>query len=214
MKALLISLFAGIALTASSLADELSGTVTKVVDGDTADVTQDSGKTERIRFHGIDAPESHQDFGQVAKRHLSGLVAGKRVRVEYKPSRDRHGRIIGKVYQGGTYVNLEMAKAGYAWHYAQYAPDDRDIAEAEKTARAAKRGLWADPHAIPPWEYRHGGKPKRPDTAQAAAQGLYWISGTGKTHNSSCEHYGSSAKGHFSKEPSGNDCKMCGGARR
>jgi hypothetical protein len=28
----------------------------------------------------------------------------------------------------------------------------------EEEARAAKTGLWSNPHAMPPWEYRHGSK--------------------------------------------------------
>ena len=42
----------------------------------------------------------------------------------------------------------------------------------------------------------------------------YWISSSsGKTHNSSCRYYKKS-KGHGSDTPSGNDCKICGGASR
>ena len=38
----------------------------------------------------------------------------------------------------------------------------------------------------------------------------YWISSTGKTHNSSCIYYGA-GHGHFSADGSGNNCKFCGG---
>ncbi len=41
----------------------------------------------------------------------------------------------------------------------------------------------------------------------------YWISKTGKTHNSSCRYYKKS-NGHGSDTPSGNDCKICGGASK
>lgn len=40
----------------------------------------------------------------------------------------------------------------------------------------------------------------------------YWISSTGKTHNSSCRYYRNS-KGHASDRPSGNNCKICGGSK-
>lgn len=42
----------------------------------------------------------------------------------------------------------------------------------------------------------------------------YWITkSSGKTHNRSCRYYKNS-KGHGSDTPSGNDCKICGGASR
>lgn len=46
-----------------------------------------------------------------------------------------------------------------------------------------------------------------------AAHGRYWISSTGKTHNSVCRYY-NNCKGYFSDTPSGDNCKLCGGARR
>jgi endonuclease YncB( thermonuclease family) len=55
--------------------------------------------------------------------------------------------------QIGRELNLEIIKSGYAWHYRRYS-DRRDYAEAEERARAEKLGLWADPHAKPPWEWR------------------------------------------------------------
>ena len=50
-----------------------------------------------------------------------------------------------------------------------------------------------------------------PNSASAAS-GRYWISSTGKTHNSSCRYY-ANCKGFFSDTPSGDNCKICGGAR-
>ena len=42
----------------------------------------------------------------------------------------------------------------------------------------------------------------------------YWITASsGKTHNRSCRYYKKS-KGHGSDTPSGNNCKICGGADR
>lgn len=131
----------------------LSGLVVGVTDGDTIKVL-DAGKSQhRIRLFGIDSPESHQAFGQKAKQYMSKLVFQKNVRVQYV-EKDRYGRILGKVYVGSTYVNLEMVKAGYAWHYVYYAKDQLDLAAAEQAARARKLGLWIDPNPIPPWDYR------------------------------------------------------------
>lgn len=46
-----------------------------------------------------------------------------------------------------------------------------------------------------------------------AAQKKYWISSTGKTHNSSCRYY-NNCKGYWSDTGSGNNCKICGGANK
>ena len=41
----------------------------------------------------------------------------------------------------------------------------------------------------------------------------FWISSSGKTHNESCKFYGTTQKGSYSKEPSGDSCKICGGSK-
>lgn len=47
----------------------------------------------------------------------------------------------------------------------------------------------------------------------AVQEERYWVtSSSGKTHNSSCRYYANS-KGHFSTTGTGNNCKICGGAR-
>ena len=49
--------------------------------------------------------------------------------------------------------HLQMVKDGFAWHYKYY-DSTPAYAEAEKEARAAKRGLWQDPNPIQPYEFR------------------------------------------------------------
>ena len=39
----------------------------------------------------------------------------------------------------------------------------------------------------------------------------FWITSSGKTHNSSCRYYGATKSGRYSDEPSGDSCKVCGG---
>ena len=63
-------------------------------------------------------------------------------------------RLVGVLSVDGKSLNMELVEAGLAWWYQRYAPDDRELAEAEKEARAAKRGLWADSDAVAPWEWR------------------------------------------------------------
>ncbi len=44
--------------------------------------------------------------------------------------------------------------------YRRYT-NDQSLNDLEEEARVAKRGLWADPHAVPPWEWRVMRKPYR-----------------------------------------------------
>ena len=98
------------------------------------------------------APEFGQPFGQAAKKALSDKVFGKDVVVVPK-TKDKYGRTIGHVMIDGRDVNLEMLEEGMAWHYKHYDHKAR-LARAEEESRAAKKGLWADGIAVPPWEWR------------------------------------------------------------
>ena len=42
-----------------------------------------------------------------------------------------------------------MIADGLAWHYVRYSKAE-ELAAAEREARAAGRGLWADPEPVPP----------------------------------------------------------------
>jgi len=61
----------------------------------------------------------------------------------------------------GRVLNHELVKAGFAWWYRRYAPDDDTLVQLEQEARDAKRGLWVDPHPVPPWQWRVKGKSPR-----------------------------------------------------
>ena len=134
----------------------LTGRVVKVSDGDTITVLDASNVQHKIRLNGIDAPEKKQAFGQVAKNHLSSLVAGKAVRVEYS-KRDRYGRVLGTVFVGDTDINLKMIADGLAWHYKKF-DKTPSYAKAEDAARSKRLGLWRDPKPVEPETFRH-----RPD---------------------------------------------------
>ena len=130
---------------------DLLGRVTAVHDGDT--LTLLVGTTQhKIRLNGIDAPELGQAYGTRARQFLSALVFGKTVTVRVVDV-DRYGREVGDVYVGGVLANAELVRAGMAWHYKHYSKD-ATLAELEVQARAEKRGLWADPKAMAPWNYR------------------------------------------------------------
>jgi endonuclease YncB( thermonuclease family) len=147
-----------LASCASSSAATLTGRVVRVTDGDTIVILSVGNVQHKIRLQGIGAPERSQAFGNKSREHLSEMVASQLVVVEYD-KRDRYGRIVGKVLVGGEDTCLEQIAAGFAWHYKKYQneqteTDRQRYSEAEIKARAAKLGLWKDPHAVPPWEYR------------------------------------------------------------
>ena len=50
--------------------------------------------------------------------------------------------------------NQERVKQGWCWWYRKHAPGNMMLEELELRARTAGRGLWADPHPVPPWEWR------------------------------------------------------------
>jgi len=112
-------------------ATEFAGQVVGVTDGDTLTVRSDSGVATRIRLWGIDAPEKRQAYGNVSKRYLSSLAFGKRVRVLVRDT-DRYGRNVSEIIlPDGRNANQEMVRAGYAWWYRRYAPDDAVLARLE-----------------------------------------------------------------------------------
>jgi endonuclease YncB( thermonuclease family) len=131
-----------------------TGRVVGVSDGDTITILHADYSQEKIRLFGIDCPEKSQAFGQKAKQFTSSLVYGKVVTIR-RMDEDRYGRTVAWVFAGKTNVNAELVRAGYAWHFRKYS-NDPELQRIEDDARNAKRGLWAYPNPVPPWEYRKG----------------------------------------------------------
>jgi len=140
--------------TLTAQAFEFTGKVVGVSDGDTITVLYQGNKQYKVRLQHIDCPESAQDFGSKAKKALSAKVFGKVVTIKWEAT-DRYKRILGDVYVGRQWVNLEMVKEGMAWHYKHYSKD-ATMAAAETGARAAKVGIWSMPNPTPPWDFRRG----------------------------------------------------------
>ena len=135
-------------------AETLTGKVVRIADGDTFTLLVDK-KQHRIRLHGIDAPETQggQPWSPKSKDSLASMIAGKTVTVDVRDT-DRYGRYIGVVSTADiTDVNLEMLKAGMAWHYSYY---DKTPAykKAHEHAKKSRKGLWSDPSPINPYDWR------------------------------------------------------------
>lgn len=136
------------------------GMVIKITDGDTVHVLDADKQTHKIRLAGIDAPERKQPYGKAAGKYLAKQINQQTVCVDWH-KRDRYKRLVGVIRYEGRDVNLELVKAGYAWHYKKYqreqTPADRVIyADAEVQARSDVVGLWQEPNPINPSDWRKG----------------------------------------------------------
>jgi len=45
---------------------------------------------------------------------------------------------------------------------------------------------------------------------RASGEKEFWITSSGKSHNSSCRYYGTTKSGRYSDKPNGDSCKVCG----
>jgi micrococcal nuclease len=128
------------------------GLVVAIKDGDTIEMIV-NGKSTKIRLFDIDCPEKKQPFGQVAKAYVAKLAFNKYATLSDNKKKDRNGRVLSTVHVGAINLNQEMVKAGLAWHFKRYSKR-KDFALLEAKARQDRRGLWADPNPIAPWDYR------------------------------------------------------------
>jgi len=157
--AFIVVVAAMLAAIPATAAEPLTGKVVSVTDGDTVRVLDADNVQHKVRLDGIDAPERGQPFGTVARDRLASLVMGKAVTV-HNDGRDKWGRTLGRIEIEGQDVNRRMVADGMAWHYSRFNNDTR-LAAAERAARAAGRGLWAEAKPVPPWEWRAGEKERR-----------------------------------------------------
>lgn len=149
-------------------AAQFDGEVVSVSDGDTIRVVH-HGKAVTVRLHGVDAPEKRQAFGPNAQQFTTSLAFRHTVTVLVHDT-DRYGRVVGEVLlPDGRSLNQELVRAGLAWWYRQYAPNATTLQHLEAEARASRRGLWHDPQAVPPWDWRRQQDTRAPGEANGNA---------------------------------------------
>lgn len=140
----------------------ISGVVARVVDGDTA-VIRVNGEERRVRFLGVDTPETvHpnkpvQYYGKEASNFSKESLTGKNVWLEYDASpTDRYGRHLAYIWTSrpdsvtessmrNSMFNAKLLLGGYAKVMiikpnGKYADLFRKF---ESEAKTAKRGLWS-----------------------------------------------------------------------
>jgi endonuclease YncB( thermonuclease family) len=133
----------------------LEASVTYVPDGDSL-VVLINGRKDRVRIVGVDAPEKGQPFANRSRDFTRSLCSGKTVTLSAR-GRDKYQRILAEASVDGINVGHELVKAGLAWSY-----DDGDttVKAFESQARAARRGLWSQPHPVAPSQWRRA-RPSR-----------------------------------------------------
>ncbi|MFX0201628.1 MAG: thermonuclease family protein [Candidatus Hodarchaeota archaeon] len=126
-------------------------TVTRIYDGNTIKAKGHDIEI-KVRLVGIGAPEISrkksqpgQSYSQQAKKFLADLVLDKVVEIkEY--GLDRYNRVLGVIYLYARNINLQMVRVGLAEVCRGKPPKGFDLTpyrDAEKEARAAKRGIWS-----------------------------------------------------------------------
>ncbi|MBW6467676.1 MAG: thermonuclease family protein [Coriobacteriia bacterium] len=134
--------------------------VTRVVDGDTIVVKMPDGTDEKIRFIGVDTPESTnqiEPYGKEASGYTANALSGKTIYLETDAElRDRYGRMLAHVWLSEPSVvddssirqylfNAHLVLAGYA-NLMTIPPNVKYVdylKTYEAEARQASAGLWA-----------------------------------------------------------------------
>lgn len=146
----------------------VTGTVTKVSDGDTIHVTTPEQTKLRVRLYGIDAPETPkinahsgqinkpgQPHGEESWKALEGKIMGQQVRLDIIDV-DKFRRLVCIVWLDDRNINLEMVSEGHAEAFVEYLkpPYRAQFLEAQREAKQAKRGIWSLPDYERPRTFR------------------------------------------------------------
>ena len=131
----------------------ITGKVVSIMDGDTFKLLTKDSTTVKVRLANIDCPEKKQAYATKAKQFVSNAIFSKNVTVQVL-KKDRYRRLIAHVYYGDSInLNHQLVKHGLAWHYVKYSKDSV-LQKLEDQAKNKKIGLWQDPNAISPWQWR------------------------------------------------------------
>lgn len=135
------------------MAEAFFGRVGHVSDGDTLWVTPDGGGAPRkLRLQGLDAPEICQAGGVASRDALGQLVVNKTVHVTVK-YQDDYGRGLARILVGERDVAAILVQSGHAWS-SRWHRSLGPYAVQENQARAAGAGLFVDPAAEMPRDFR------------------------------------------------------------
>ncbi len=129
----------------------------RIIDGDTIHI-----KSDKIRLHGIDAPETKQTCkindevwfcGKQSTKELKNLINKQEVKCITNDV-DIYNRFVAICYVNEININQWMVKSGWAIAYRYYSTDY--IIE-EKYARDNELGIWKS-EFLKPYAYRKQNK--------------------------------------------------------
>ena len=156
----LLTLLPGV-LFCCTLAHAFPAEVLSVHDGDSITARRVEAKREKphkVRIYGIDCPELGQPFGEEARDLAKQVLDGKTVEIVPAQKGKSYKREVGGIVLVSDMIVIQdaLVSAGLAW------VDDRfcklpvcDLWRLhQREARVARRGLWADEAAVPPWTWR------------------------------------------------------------
>ena len=143
MKLLVLVLVVFLHLNTKIIAREITGFAV-VTDGDTIKISNN-----KIRLHGIDAPEKNQictsnvkkyNCGTVSTEALIKKISRNAVKCLTQKNKDRYNRFIGVCFVDQENLNKWMVRNGYAVAYRRYS---KDYILDEEFAKTNKLGLWS-----------------------------------------------------------------------
>jgi len=125
--------------------------VSRVVDGDTIEISPAIDGVQDVRLIGVDTPETVdptegvEPYGPQASAFATRELTGKRINLEFDQERiDQYDRLLAYVHTGGSMFNELLVAKGYAQAYP-YPPNTAhapQFAAAQRRARAAGLGIW------------------------------------------------------------------------
>jgi micrococcal nuclease len=136
----------------SSQSDPAVVQVVRVIDGDTIQVCCIARKREKVRYIGINTPETKHPtkgveyYGKEAAKANRKLVEDKTVILTFDvEQRDRYGRLLAYVFlEDGTFVNAWLVEHGFA-QVMTVPPNVKHqelFLKIQREAREGRRGLW------------------------------------------------------------------------
>ena len=126
-------------------------TVSRVIDGDTIEISPVINGVEDVRLIGVDTPETVdpgeevEPYGPEASAFATEELAGREVDLEFDEEKiDQYDRVLAYVYTGTSMFNEELVEKGYAQAYP-YPPNTKyemRFENAQREARASDLGIW------------------------------------------------------------------------
>lgn len=175
--------------------------VTRVIDGDTVEVTGKNGKIDKVRFIGLDCPEKGDTLSKEATQYTSDNLLNKTVYLQKdKNETDSFGRLLAYVWLAKTAdftkdcYNYKIVHDGYAVAKS-YPPDtshQKELEEAQSHAKNEQSGVWAPQQNTQQDPVSEASDNPKPEQEQPKEVEYKYVcnTGTGKFHRITCSSVG------------------------